>query len=98
MIIKKVKYIEEYILEITYEDETVKQYDFKKWLFTDINPMYQKFRKIENFKKVKPFDSMIIFGNDEMEFPDYQLGYFEIKIARKKASISARKKRVLLVK
>lgn len=79
MIIKKVKYIGEYSLEITYEDGTAKHYDFKKWLFTDINPMYQKFRKIENFKKVKPYDSMIIFGNDEMEFPDYQLGYFEVK-------------------
>jgi len=85
MIIKKVKYIGEYILEIIYEDNTIKQYDFKKWLFTDINPMYQKFRKIENFKKVKPYDSMIVLGNDEMEFPDYQLKYFEVKSRLKKA-------------
>ena len=87
MEIKKVKYIKDYILEITYKDGTIKPYDFKKWLFTDINPMYLKFRKIKNFKKVKPYGSMIIFGNDEMEFPDYQLKYFEVKSSQKKRSI-----------
>jgi hypothetical protein len=76
---KKVKYVKDYIIKITWESGDAKLYDFKNSLFSDINPMYLKFRKISNFKKVKLYGFLVVFGNDEMEFPDYQLDYFEVK-------------------
>ena len=78
---KSVKYLHDYVIEVVLENGTKKQYDFEKWLFSDINPMFYGFRKITNFKKVKTHGYLIIFGNkaNEMEFPYEHLKDMEVK-------------------
>jgi hypothetical protein len=98
MEIKKVKYVKDYIIEISWENGDNKLYDFKNWLFSDINPMYHKFRKKDNFKKVKPYGFMVVFGNEEMEFPDRHLKYFEIKSKKISPRISVGNKKMQLSK
>lgn len=93
MLIKKAKYVKDYIVEATFDNGSVKYFDFKKWLFSDINPMNYKFREQSNFKRVKAEYGMIIIGNDEMEFPDYHIHDLEIKNYKKTSPVKRKKKK-----
>jgi hypothetical protein len=74
MLVADVKYIKDYIIDVTFRNGEVKRYDFKKWLFSDINPMLYKFRKSNLFKKVRVENGIIVWGDDEMDFtPDHML-------------------------
>ena len=65
MKIIKVKYIKDYILEITFENGTIKRVDFKKGLLHAKNPMNTKYRDINLFKKVEiSGGGFLIWGKD----------------------------------
>jgi hypothetical protein len=74
MRVASVKYIKDYILEVTLQNGTVKTYNFKKWLFSDINPMLFKYRKLNLFKQVRAKNGALIWGDDEMDLtPDHMV-------------------------
>ncbi len=73
------KHIKDYIIEAKLDNGKVKYYDFEKWLFGDVNPMFVKFRCLEKFKKVKVWNGILILGNDEMDFLPEHIKDFEIK-------------------
>ena len=95
MLIKKAKYIKDFIIEATFDNGAVKHNDFRKWLFSDINPMHYKFRKPKNFRMVKAEYGMIVIGNDEMEFPDYHIHDLEIIDYKKGMNASGKNKKTL---
>ncbi|MBE2188364.1 MAG: DUF2442 domain-containing protein [Candidatus Kapabacteria bacterium] len=68
MKVKNAKYIQEYIIDVFFDDETVKRIDFRNFLFSATNPMTTKYRNIELFKKVKVEYGNLSWGIDgEME-------------------------------
>ncbi|HTA26513.1 MAG TPA: DUF2442 domain-containing protein [Bacteroidia bacterium] len=74
MLVSDVKYIKDYVIEVTLRTGEVKRYDLKKWLFSDINPILYKFRKLNHFKKVRVENGIIVWGDDEMDFtPDHMV-------------------------
>jgi hypothetical protein len=68
MKVKNAKYIQEYIIEVFFNDETVKRTNFRSFLFSVTNPMTTKYRNIELFKKFKVEYGNLSWGIDgEME-------------------------------
>lgn len=68
MKVKNVKYIREYVIEVSFEDKTVKHIDFKNFLMSAMNPMTTKYRNIELFKTVCVEYGNLSWGKDgEME-------------------------------
>jgi len=80
MLVDSVKYIKDYVIDVTLRTGEVKRYDFKKWLFSDINPMLYKFRKLNHFKKVRVENGIIVWGDDEMDFTPDHMVEMEVKI------------------
>jgi hypothetical protein len=74
MPLKEVKYLDEYKIELIFENGRKKIHDFKNFLFTSTHPMIIKYRKLNLFKKVK-IDSTgcLTWGNNEMDFNPYDL-------------------------
>lgn len=83
MIFSKVKYISDYVIEITFSDGVKKYYDFRKWLFEMCQPVYYQYRKPELFKKAridKEFGHLSWGkGNEEMDFLPEHIEEFEVK-------------------
>lgn len=68
MKVKNAKYIQEYIIEVFFNDETVKRTNLRSFLFSVTNPMTTKYRNIELFKKFKVEYGNLSWGIDgEME-------------------------------
>jgi hypothetical protein len=67
MKVKSVKHIQEYLLEVSFENGTVRQIDLKNFLLTAKNPMTTKFRDIELFKNVRIEYGHLSWGDGEMD-------------------------------
>jgi hypothetical protein len=76
---KSAKHIRDYIIEAELDNGKIKYYDFEKWIMGDVNPMFVKFRDLKKFKKVKTWEGIMIWGNDEMDFLPEHIKDFEIK-------------------
>jgi hypothetical protein len=68
MYIMGVKYLRSYILQVTFKNRIVKDFNFKNFLFEETNPMYTKFRNLNLFKTVRAENGLLIWGDDEMDF------------------------------
>lgn len=64
------KYIDNYTLEIVFDDDKKNIVDFGSFLQTHSHPQYNKYKKIENFKKFKIENGNVVWGKDwDLIFP-----------------------------
>lgn len=71
MTIIKVKYIENYILEVSFGNGVTKKLDFEKYLTTSDSPLDNQYLDKKLFSKVRVDDGNLYWNND-MDFPvDY---------------------------
>ena len=74
IIVRDAKYKEDYLLEIIFADNKKKIVDFGEFLQTHSHPQYNRYKKIENFKKFKIENGNVVWGkNWDMIFPVYDL-------------------------
>ena len=67
-------YIDEYKIEVIFNDNKKNVVDFGAFLSTHSHPQYNKYKKTENFKKFKIENGNIVWGKDwDMIFPVYEL-------------------------
>jgi len=67
-------YINNYKLEVVFNDNKKRVVDFGNFLNTHSHPQYNKYKKQENFKKFKIENGNIVWGKDwDMIFPIYDL-------------------------
>jgi hypothetical protein len=68
------KYINEYLLELVFDDAKKTVVDFWGFFKTHSHPQYNKYKKIENFKKFKIENGNVVWGKDwDLIFPVYDL-------------------------
>jgi len=72
MIVKEVKYCNNYILELTFTNNKVKRLNFIKFLITSDNPCTTKYRDIELFKQFEIIHGTLSWNN-EMDFSSESL-------------------------
>lgn len=61
-------------LEIVFNDYKKKQVDFSGFFETHSHPQYNKYKKVENFKKFKIENGNVVWGKDwDMIFPVHDL-------------------------
>jgi Protein of unknown function (DUF2442) len=67
-------YIDNYKLEVVFNDNEKRIVDFGPFLNTHSHPQYNKYKKSGNFKKFKIENGNIVWGKDwDMIFPVYDL-------------------------
>jgi len=80
MNIVNAKYIEGYKIELSFDDGIMQKVDFEQFL-QKIHPQWNKYRKLENFKKFKIESGNIVWGkNWDLIFPVHQLYENEILV------------------
>ena len=79
----KVKTLDNYILEVTFETKEIKIFDMKK-LINNIE-FYKRLKNKDYFKKVKPYNETVIWEKGEDVCPeDLYYNSIEIKNANNK--------------
>ncbi|MEO6404300.1 MAG: DUF2442 domain-containing protein [Ferruginibacter sp.] len=74
IIVKEVRYIESYLLEIIFTNNKKMIVDFGGFLQTHSHPQYNQYKKLKNFKKFKIENGNVVWGKDwDMIFPVYDL-------------------------
>lgn len=74
-------YVNGLSLEIVFNDNKKKLVDFGGFFETHIHPQYNKYKKVENFKKFKIENGNLVWGKDwDMIFPVYGLYEGKIKL------------------
>jgi hypothetical protein len=64
------KYINAYLLELVFDDEKRTRVDFGNFLEKHNHPQYNKYKKVENFKKFKIESGNVVWGkNWDLIFP-----------------------------
>ena len=72
--VKKVNYIDNFLLEIIFNDNKKNVVDFGVFLETHNHPQFNKYKKINNFKKFKIENGNVVWGKDwDMIFPVFDL-------------------------
>ena len=72
--IKEVNYIDNFLLEIIFNDNKKNVFDFGVFLETHSHPQFNKYKKINNFKKFKIENGNVVWGKDwDMIFPVFDL-------------------------
>ena len=80
--IKEINYIDNFLLEITFNDNKKNVIDFGAFLETHSHPQFNKYKKINNFKKFKIENGNVVWGKDwDMIFPisDLYNGILKLK-------------------
>jgi hypothetical protein len=73
------KYIENYVLNIFFSDDTNQKIDFQTH-FMSLKGYYTQYQEMENFKKFKIENGNLVWGEDwDVIFPNYQLHKGKIK-------------------
>ena len=68
-------------LEIVFNDNKKKKVDLSDFFETHTHPQYNKYKKVENFKKFKIENGNLVWGKDwDMIFPVYDLYEWKIKL------------------
>ena len=75
----KVKALDDYLLEVTFETKEIKIFDMKN-LINNIE-FYKRLKNKDYFKKVKPYNETVIWENGEDICPEDL--YYNSKIIRK---------------
>jgi len=74
MQIVNVKYITEYKIELKFDDNSIQLIDFEPFLRKNPHPQWNKYLKLDNFKKFKIESGNIVWGrNWDLIFPVNQL-------------------------
>jgi len=72
--VSRASYIDDYKLKVEFNDNKKQVVDFGNFLNTHSHPQYNKYKKLENFKKFKIENGNIVWGKDwDMIFPVYDL-------------------------
>ena len=72
--VKEVNYIDNFLLEIVFNDNKKNVIDFGVYLETHSHPQFNKYKKINNFKKFKIENGNVVWGKDwDMIFPVFDL-------------------------
>ena len=56
------KYLNDYKVELQFNDNVVRQIDFGKFLNTHSHPQYDKYKKLSNFKKFRIDRNNLVWG------------------------------------
>lgn len=75
----KVKALDDYLLEVTFETKEIKIFDMKN-LINNID-FYKRLKNKDYFKKVKPYNETVIWENGEDVCPEDL--YYKSKTIRK---------------
>ena len=74
------KYISGYLIEIGFNDNTIKTVDFGRFLEKHVHPQFNKYKNPESFKQFKIESGNLIWGeNWDLIFPVDQLYRGKIK-------------------
>ena len=72
--VKKAHYLNDYKVQIIFNDKKKKVIDFGEFLQTHRHSVFNKYKRIENFKKLKIDERNIVWGeNWDLIFPIDQL-------------------------
>ena len=72
--VKEVNSIDNFLLEIVFNDNKKNVIDFGLYLETHSHPQFNKYKKINNFKKFKIENGNVVWGKDwDMIFPVFDL-------------------------
>ncbi len=64
------KYIQEYLVELIFDDTKKTVVDFGNFFKTHSHPQYNKYKKVENFKKFKIENGNVVWGKGwDLIFP-----------------------------
>ena len=78
--VKKAKYLEDFKIEILFNDNKKKIVDFAAFLGSHSHPQFNKYKQAEYFKRFKIENGNVVWGKDwDMIFPIYDLYQGEIK-------------------
>lgn len=79
--IRKARYVEDYSIEIEFNDHTVRVVDFGHFLKKHPHPQYNKYNDIELFKQFKIEGGNLVWGDNwDLIFPIVQIHKGVIKI------------------
>ena len=72
--VKEVNYIYNFLLQITFNDNKKNVIDFGVFLATHSHSQFNKYKKINNFKKFKIENGNVVWSKDwDMMFPIFDL-------------------------
>ena len=72
--VKEVNYIYNFLLQITFNDNKKNVIDFGAFLETHSHSQFNKYKKINNFKKFKIENGNVVWSKDwDMMFPIFDL-------------------------
>jgi hypothetical protein len=57
-------YINDYVVELSFEDGVIRQIDFEHFLYQHPHPQYDKYRDLKKFKKFKIERNNIVWGKN----------------------------------
>ena len=57
-------YINDYVVELLFDDGVVQQIDFSAFLYKHPHPQYDKYRDLKNFKRFKIERNNIVWGKN----------------------------------
>ena len=78
--VKKAKYLDDFKIEILFNDNKKKIVDFAAFLRSHSHPQFNKYKKSEYFKKFQVENGNVVWGkNWDMIFPLYDLYQGKIK-------------------
>jgi hypothetical protein len=68
------EYLNDYIVRLTFADNTVKDINFSNFLLTHSHPQYNRFRNLKNFRKFQLKNGNIVWGkNADLCFHEEEL-------------------------
>ncbi len=72
--VKEANYIDAFLLEIIFNDNKKNLIDFSQFFNSHNHPQYNKYKKLDNFKKFKIENGNVVWGKDwDMIFPVFDL-------------------------
>ncbi len=77
--VKEARYLNEFKIEILFNDNKKKVVDFETFLRSHSHPQFNKYKETKNFKKFQIENGNVVWGKDwDMIFPVYDLYKGEI--------------------
>ena len=72
--LRSAKWLDDYKVELQFEDNVTRQIDFKNFLFTHPHPQHDKYKKTSYFRKFKIERNNLVWGkNWDLEFDLWRL-------------------------
>jgi hypothetical protein len=71
--IEKANYIDDYTVQLNFNDGTVRKIDFSRFLKTRPHPQHNKYLKYSNFRKFRIERGNIVWGKKDLDFDLWDL-------------------------